>query len=125
MADDSNITNPPGDNPGVDIVERLRETTQHMASKCSVDMILWDAHSNACLSAADEIERLREVLAAFSDAYEFDELDGWSASDGLEVTTEREDRHDGSFGGILMFCLKVGDFMRARKALSLARGDSQ
>ena len=42
-----------------DIVDRLRQTTEQMASQCSVPMGLWNDHSNACLEAADEIERLR------------------------------------------------------------------
>lgn len=42
-----------------DIVERLRATTEEMAHKASVSMMLWDRHSNACLEAIDEIKRLR------------------------------------------------------------------
>ena len=49
--------------------ERLRATTQEMASACSVPMDLWNRHSNAVLEAADaltdaqaEVERLREAL---------------------------------------------------------------
>lgn len=45
-----------------DIVERLRDTTEQMACTASVDMSLWDKHSNACLEAAAEIERLRKAL---------------------------------------------------------------
>lgn len=41
-----------------DITTRLRETTEQMACTASVDMALWDKHSNACLEAADEIDRL-------------------------------------------------------------------
>ena len=49
--------------------ERLRATTQEMASACSVPMDLWNRHSNAVLEAADaltdaqaEVERLRKAL---------------------------------------------------------------
>ncbi len=45
-----------------DIVERLRDTTEQMACTASVDMALWGRHSNACLEAADEIEKLRAAL---------------------------------------------------------------
>ena len=48
--------------------ERLRATTQEMASACSVPMDLWNRHSNAVLEAADaltdaqaEVERLRAL----------------------------------------------------------------
>lgn len=44
--------------------ERLRRTTQQMASQCSVPMDLWNDHSNACLDAANEIERLQESIRA-------------------------------------------------------------
>jgi hypothetical protein len=44
----------------MDIVDRLRSTTEAMASHASVDMALWDRHSNACLEAAAEITRLRK-----------------------------------------------------------------
>lgn len=37
----------------------LRETTEEMANRASVDMDLWQRHSRAALDAADEIERLR------------------------------------------------------------------
>ena len=40
------------------LVERLRGTTQEMASTCSVPMELWDRHSNAVLEAATRIEDL-------------------------------------------------------------------
>ena len=46
-----------------DIVERLRSTTEQMASNCSVDMTLWCEHSGAALEAATEIERLRFSLS--------------------------------------------------------------
>ena len=49
-----------------DIVERLRSTTEQMACTASVDMTLWDKHSNACLEAAATIERLREALQSTS-----------------------------------------------------------
>jgi hypothetical protein len=41
-----------------DIVERLRKTTEEMALSASVEMDLWDRHSNACLEAADHIVAL-------------------------------------------------------------------
>jgi L-alanine-DL-glutamate epimerase-like enolase superfamily enzyme len=44
----------------MDIVDRLRSTTEAMASHASVDMALWDRHSNACLEAAAEITGLRK-----------------------------------------------------------------
>lgn len=43
-----------------------------MANMASVDMVLWDKHSNACLESADEIERLlgeNKKLQAESDYY--------------------------------------------------------
>ena len=57
------------------LIERVRSTTEQMAHRCSVDMNLWDKHSNAALQAADaltealalcreaagEIERLRDI----------------------------------------------------------------
>jgi len=39
----------------VEIAKRLRETTQEMANFASVNMELWDRHSNACLSACAAI----------------------------------------------------------------------
>jgi len=57
-----------------DIAERLRRTTEHMASQCSAPMGLWNNHSNAALEAADtldaqatEIARLKEALTAISE----------------------------------------------------------
>lgn len=50
------------DTPQTTLANRLRDTTKQMANRCSVDMILWGQHSNACLEAADEIERLRGWL---------------------------------------------------------------
>lgn len=47
----------PSDN-SFDLPSRLRETTEMMASACSVDMHLWCAHSAAALSAALKIETL-------------------------------------------------------------------
>jgi hypothetical protein len=42
--------------------KRLKETTEAMANKCSVDMSLWCAHSAAALDAVLKIETLeREV----------------------------------------------------------------
>jgi hypothetical protein len=41
-----------------ELIERLRATTEAMANLCSVDMILWDRHSNACLQAADRLSAL-------------------------------------------------------------------
>lgn len=34
------------------LAEKLRVTTAQMAKRCSVDMMLWNMHSNACLEAA-------------------------------------------------------------------------
>jgi len=49
------------------LVERVRHTTAMMATHCSVPMPLWQDHSVAVLSAADEIEakdaRIRELEA--------------------------------------------------------------
>lgn len=45
-----------------DIAERLRGTTRAMAFLCSVDMALWNDHSNACMEAAAEIERLKSAI---------------------------------------------------------------
>lgn len=52
------------DNPSPsDIADNLRASTEDMASFAVVDMGLWNRHSNACLKAADEIERLRALTA--------------------------------------------------------------
>lgn len=40
------------------LARKLRVTTEQMAHRCSVDQVLWNMHSNACLEAADTIERL-------------------------------------------------------------------
>lgn len=40
------------------LADWLRRTTEEMANKCSVSMDIWNEHSNACLSAADELDRL-------------------------------------------------------------------
>ena len=40
------------------IAEKLRSTTEEMALRASVGMGLWDRHSNSCLDAAEEIDRL-------------------------------------------------------------------
>jgi len=37
--------------------DRLRRTTEAMASSASVQMDLWNEHSNACLEAADALDR--------------------------------------------------------------------
>jgi hypothetical protein len=42
-----------------ELQERLRATTKEMAARASVDMALWDKHSNACIKAADAIAALR------------------------------------------------------------------
>jgi len=39
--------------------ERLRSTTQEMATTCGVPMELWDRHSNAVLEAADALSSAR------------------------------------------------------------------
>jgi hypothetical protein len=41
----------------MDLSQRLRATTEAMASQCSVPTSLWNEHSNACLDAIDEIGR--------------------------------------------------------------------
>lgn len=35
------------------LAAKLRVTTEQMAHRCSVDQVLWNMHSNACLEAAD------------------------------------------------------------------------
>lgn len=52
------VSSPRDQASGGDLPAQIRKTTEKMASSCSVDMTLWNAHSNACLQAADEIERL-------------------------------------------------------------------
>lgn len=47
-----------------DTANLLRATTAEMANRASVDMELWDRHSNAALRAADEIER-RTTMAEY------------------------------------------------------------
>lgn len=47
-----------------DIATRLRATTEIMACTASVDMTIWNKHSNACLEAAAEIEKLQTALKA-------------------------------------------------------------
>lgn len=47
-----------------DIAKLLRATTEQMACTASVDMTLWDKHSNACLEASDKIEELRKDASA-------------------------------------------------------------
>jgi len=44
-------TLPAPDASSCDLASRLRATTEEMASQVSVDMGLWDRHSNACLAA--------------------------------------------------------------------------
>ena len=49
------------------IEERLRRTTERMANEASVDMALWNEHSNAALEAIATIVTLRQQLAAAQD----------------------------------------------------------
>lgn len=58
------------------LAAKLRVTTEQMAHRCSVDQVLWNMHSNACLEAADLLlstssaERgMREALETFSKAF--------------------------------------------------------
>jgi hypothetical protein len=50
-----------------DLVKRLRKTLAEMAAMCSVDMGLWDKHSNAVLEAADAIEAYEAALKWIDD----------------------------------------------------------
>lgn len=45
---------PRGDD--AELIAEARDTTQQMATSCSVDMRLWDRHSNAVLALADALE---------------------------------------------------------------------
>lgn len=48
----------------VELLERLRLTTERMACTASVDMTLWNEHSNAALQAAAMLEADARLLAA-------------------------------------------------------------
>jgi len=50
------------------LVERLRETTAHMANSCSAPMSLWQEHSTAVLHAASRIEALEAQVAGMGEA---------------------------------------------------------
>jgi hypothetical protein len=39
----------------LELADRLRATTEQMANWASVDMGLWNLHSNACLEAAEAL----------------------------------------------------------------------
>jgi hypothetical protein len=52
---------------GSTLSEHLRKTTETMARRARVSMAVWCEHSNACLSAAEEIDRLRTALEAIRD----------------------------------------------------------
>lgn len=56
------------------LAAKLRVTTEQMAHRCSVDQVLWNMHSNACLEAAalllstSSAERgMREALEFYAD----------------------------------------------------------
>jgi hypothetical protein len=100
MADDSNTTNPPGGKPGVDIVERMRRDAVILEiNRCFPSASLLRA-------AADEIERLRAQNAV----YEEELLSAMISAGYRENVADHWMREFSN---------------RARKALSLARGDSQ
>lgn len=45
-----------------DLVKRLRTSTEMMANRCAVDMVLWNEHSNATLEAADRLFEMETLL---------------------------------------------------------------
>lgn len=63
------MTRPMSEEERERLAAKLRVTTEQMAHRCSVDQVLWNMHSNACLEAADALsisaaERgMREALA--------------------------------------------------------------
>ena len=92
------------------IVKRLLETTEQMANHASVDMQLWDKHSNACLDSAKLIEALAKALEPFAKkADDYNPL----CTDKMQVT----------FGGSTNFTL--AEYRAARAALSLARSEQK
>jgi len=60
--------------------ERLRSTTQEMATTCGVPMELWDRHSNAVLEAADALSSAR--------------AEGWKAGIEAAKQTAIDATHD-------------------------------
>lgn len=42
------------------LAQKLRVTTAQMARRCSVDLMLWSMHSNACLEAAAILSTQKE-----------------------------------------------------------------
>lgn len=55
------------DVPVMSLPARLRDTTRLMATRCGAPKGLWNHHSNACLEAAAEIERLLQLANEIGD----------------------------------------------------------
>lgn len=111
-----------------DIADNLRASTEDMASFAVVDMCLWDRHSNACLKAADEIERLRALTAPQLNQHgggveaalraALEPFAQYPTADGLPNGLLRiDDEHPILFFGQEVIAT-VGDFRRARAALA-------
>lgn len=83
------------------LAAKLRVTTEQMAHRCSVDQVLWNMHSNACLEAA-------ALLLSTS-----------SAERGMREALEKAAKvlHDAAYGGATVTRLIMAE-REVRAALS-------
>jgi len=94
------------------LVERLRETTAHMANSCSAPMSLWQEHSTAVLHAASRIEALEAQVAGMGEALEpFDDF-----ADNVDDVGWASDIHKER----ISYWFGPSDFRKARLAAHLA-----
>lgn len=104
----------------VELVDRLRATTELMARECSVSIGLWQEHSTAVLEAADALEsaalpRQPDLREALEDLLKTAKL-LYANSEGCAVNHYGADFEEQGLPGWLDDC--VASINRARAALA-------